>query len=200
MSDTENTEIQQVDELTLLKQRAATLGISFSNNIGAEKLKERINEKLNGTTQEVSKEDTEEVNALTGEPVKTKAQSKADFRNQIKKDAERLIRLRITNLDPKKSKWPGEIITVANEYIGTISKYVPFGEVTEDGYHVPNAIYKKLKKRKFLDIRVIKQRGKPDRVIERWVPEFALEVLPQLTEAQLKKLAATQAASGSLRD
>ena len=49
MSDTENTEIQQVDELTLLKQRAATLGISFSNNIGAETLKERINEKLNGT-------------------------------------------------------------------------------------------------------------------------------------------------------
>lgn len=200
MSDTENTEIQQVDELTLLKQRATTLGISFSNNIGAEKLKERINEKLNGTTTEDSKEDTEEVNALTGEPVKTKAQSKSDIRNQIKRDAEKLIRLRITNLDPKKSKWPGEIITVANEYIGTISKYVPFGEVTEDGYHVPNVIYKKLKKRKFLDIRVIKQRGKPDRVIERWVPEFALEVLPQLTEAELKKLAATQAASGSLRD
>lgn len=200
MSDTENTEIQQVDEITLLKQRATTLGISFSNNIGAETLKERINEKLSGNTPEDSKEDTEQVNAFTGEPVKTKVQSKGDIRNQIKRDAEKLIRLRITNLDPKKSKWPGEIITVANEFIGTISKYVPFGEVTEDGYHVPNAIFKKLKKRKFLDIRVIKQRGKPDRVIERWVPEFALEVLPQLTEAELKKLAATQAASGSLRD
>lgn len=199
MSDKENTEIQQVDELTLLKQRATTLGISFSNNIGVETLKERINEKLAGKGTD-SKEDTEEVNALTGEPVKTKAQSKESIRNQIKRDAEKLIRLRITNLDPKKAKWPGEIITVANEFIGTISKYVPFGEVTEDGYHVPNAIYKKLKKRKFLDIRVIKQRGKPDRVIERWVPEFALEVLPQLTEAQLKKLAAAQAASGSLRD
>jgi len=200
MSDTENTEIQQVDELTLLKQRATTLGISFSNNIGVEKLKERINEKLSGNAPEDNEEDEEQVNALTGQPVKTKAQSKGDIRNQIKKDAEKLIRLRITNLDPKKAKWPGEIITVANEFIGTISKYVPFGEVTEDGYHVPNAIYKKLKKRKFLDIRIIKQRGKPDRVIERWVPEFALEVLPQLTEAQLKKLAAAQAASGSLRD
>lgn len=200
MSDTENTEIQQVDELTLLKQRATTLGISFSNNIGVETLKERINEKLNGTVPEDSKEDNEQVNAFTGEPVKTKVQSKNDIRTQIKRDAEKLIRLRITNLDPKKSKWPGEIITVANEFIGTISKYVPFGEVTEDGYHVPNAIYKKLKKRKFLDIRVIKQRGKPDRVIERWVPEFALEVLPQLTEGQLKKLAAAQAASGSLRE
>lgn len=200
MSDTENTEIQQVDELTLLKQRATTLGISFSNNIGAEKLKERINEKLSGNAPEDSEEAEEQVNAFTGEPVKTKAKSKDVIRNQIKRDAEKLIRLRITNLDPKKSKWPGEIITVANEFIGTISKYVPFGEVTEDGYHVPNAIYKKLKKRKFLDIRIIKQRGKPDRVIERWVPEFALEVLPQLTEAQLKKLAAAQAASGSLRD
>lgn len=196
MSDTENTEIQQVDEITLLKQRATTLGISFSNNIGAETLKERIKEKLEG--KEVATERTNQVNALTGE--KDEVLTKEQRRAKVKKDADKLIRLRITNLDPKKSKWPGEIITVANEFIGTVSKYVPFGEVTEDGYHVPNVIYKKLKKRKFLDIKVIKQRGKPDRIIERWVPEFALEVLPQLTEAQLKKLAAAQTASGSLRD
>lgn len=196
MSDTENTEIQQVDELTLLKQRATTLGISFSNNIGTETLKERIKEKLEGKTEDPK--NTNQVNALTGEKdvVLTKEQRRA----KIKKEADKLIRLRITNLDPKKSKWPGEIITVANEFIGTVTKFVPFGEVTEDGYHVPNVIYKKLKKRKFLDIKVIKQRGKPDRIIERWVPEFALEVLPQLTEAQLKKLAAAQTASGSLRD
>lgn len=195
MSDTENNEIQQVDELALLKQRATTLGIHFSNNIGIETLKQRIKDKLEGKPQEADAQ----VNALTGEEP-SKPLSPEEERAAIRKKAMKLVRLRITNMDPKKSKWPGEIITVANEYIGTVSKYIPFGEVTSDGYHVPYVIYKKLKNRKFLDIRVVKTRGKPDQVIERWVPEFALEVLPQLTPEQLKKLAAAQAASGRLRD
>lgn len=195
MSDTENNEIQQVDELALLKQRATTLGIHFSNNIGAETLKQRIKDKLEGKPQEADAQ----VNALTGEEP-SKPLSPDEQRAALRKKAMKLVRLRITNMDPKKSKWPGEIITVANEYIGTVSKYVPFGEVTDDGYHVPYVIYKKLKNRKFLDIRVTKVRGKPDQVTERWVSEFALEVLPQLTPEQLKKLAAAQAASGSLRD
>lgn len=196
MSAQENQEHQQVDELTLLKQRATTLGIPFSNNIGAETLKERIRAKLEGTPEVKEEEETVEAETVASKKVK----SKSEIRKEIVADAMKLVRLRITNLDPKKSKWPGEIITVANEYIGTVSKYVPFGEVTENGYHVPNVIYKKLKKRKFLDIRVIKRKGMEDQVIQRWVPEFALEVLPQLTEAELKKLAAAQLASGSLRD
>lgn len=198
MSAQENQERQQVDELTLLKQRATTLGIPFSNNIGAETLKERIRAKLEGTPE--VKNTTEEEEAASEAVVSKKVKSKSEIRKEIVADAMKLVRLRITNLDPKKSKWPGEIITVANEYIGTVSKFVPFGEVTENGYHVPNVIYKKLKKRKFLDIRVIKRKGMEDQIIQRWVPEFALEVLPQLTEAELKKLAAAQLASGSLRD
>lgn len=190
MSDQENQENRQVDELTLLKQRATTLGVSFSNNIGIETLKERIAEKLaeGEPKEEEVKENTPQV------------KSKNAIRKEIMAEATKLVRLRITNLDPKKSKWPGEIITVANEYIGTITKFVPFGEVTEEGYHVPNVIYKKLKKRKFLDIRTVKRKGMEDQIIQRWVPEFALEVLPQLTEGELKKLAAAQVASGSLRD
>lgn len=198
MSAQENQERQQVDELTLLKQRATTLGIPFSNNIGAETLKERIRAKLEGTPE--VKNTTEEGEAASEAAVSKKVKTKSEIRKEIVADAMKLVRLRITNLDPKKSKWPGEIITVANEYIGTVSKFVPFGEVTENGYHVPNVIYKKLKKRKFLDIRVIKRKGMEDQIIQRWVPEFALEVLPQLTEAELKKLAAAQLASGSLRD
>lgn len=199
MTDIENNENQQADELTVLKQRAATLGIQFSNNIGIDTLRERIKQKLEGIEPSKEPSSASSINALTGED-DSKVLSKAEIRDRIKKDALKLVRLRIVNLDPKKSKWPGEIITVANEVIGTVSKFIPFGEVTEGGYHVPNVIYKKMKSRKFLDIRVIKQKGKPDRVIEQWVPEFALEVLPQLTKEELKKLADAQAASGSLRD
>lgn len=199
MTDIENNENQKADELTVLKQRAATLGIQFSNNIGIDTLRERIKQKLEGIEPSNEPSSTNSINALTGED-DSKVLTKAQIRDRIKKDALKLVRLRIVNLDPKKSKWPGEIITVANEVIGTVSKFIPFGEVTEGGYHVPNVIYKKMKSRKFLDIRVIKQKGKPDRVIEQWVPEFALEVLPQLTKEELKKLADAQAASGSLRD
>lgn len=199
MTDIENNENQQADELTVLKQRAATLGIQFSNNIGIDTLRERIKQKLEGIEPSKEPSSASSINALTGED-DSKVLSKAEIRDRIKKDALKLVRLRIVNLDPKKSKWPGEIITVANEVIGTVSKFIPFGEVTEGGYHVPNVIYKKMKSRKFLDIRVIKQKGRPDRVIEQWVPEFALEVLPQLTKEELKKLADAQAASGSLRD
>jgi selenocysteine-specific translation elongation factor len=44
---------EEVTELSLLKQRASMMGIVFSNNIGIEKLRERVNEKL---AEEVAEE------------------------------------------------------------------------------------------------------------------------------------------------
>ena len=180
---------EEVTELSLLKQRASMMGIIFSNNIGIEKLRERVNEKL---AEEVSQEQT--VKAIE---IKVKEKS---LRQNIIDENMRLIRIRITNLDPKKSNLHGEIITVANEFLGTVRKFVPFGEVTDGGYHVPYCIYKLLKTRKFLNIRTVKNPADPLKPIiqQNWVNEFALEVLPQLTQEELDKLASTQAASGGL--
>ena len=180
---------EEVTELSLLKQRASMMGIVFSNNIGIEKLRERVNEKL---AEEVSQEQT--VKAIE---IKVKEKS---LRQNIIDENMRLIRIRITNLDPKKSNLHGEIITVANEFLGTVRKFVPFGEVTDGGYHVPYCIYKLLKTRKFLNIRTVKNPADPLKPIiqQNWVNEFALEVLPQLTQEELDKLASTQAASGGL--
>ena len=106
-----------------------------------------------------------------------------------------LVRVRITNLDPKKKDLPGEIITVANQYIGTVRKYVPFGEVTDNGYHVPQCIFKVLDSRRFLNIRTIRDaKSGRIRVETNYAKEFALEVLPQLTNEELNQLAANQAA------
>ena len=184
----ENTS-EEVTELSLLKQRATMMGIAFSNNIGIEKLRERINEKL---AEEVAEE-------KSIESVEKKAKAKT-LRQTIMEENMRMIRLRITNLDPKKKDLPGEIITVANEYLGTVRKFVPFGEVTEQGYHVPYCIYKLLKSRKFLNIRTVKNPQDPLKPIiqQSWVNEFALEVLPQLTAEELAKLAAIQSASGGI--
>ena len=180
---------EEVTELSLLKQRASMMGIVFSNNIGIEKLRERVNEKL---AEEASQEEAVK-------PIETKVKEKS-LRQNIIDENMRLIRIRITNLDPKKSNLPGEIITVANEFLVTVRKFVPFGEVTDGGYHVPYCIYKLLKSRKFLNIRTVKNPADPLKPIiqQNWVNEFALEVLPQLTQEELDKLASTQAASGGV--
>jgi len=110
----------------------------------------------------------------------------------------KLVRLRIQNLDPKKKDLPGEIFTVANEYLGTVKKFVPYGEVTEEGYHVPYCIYRMMDARKFLNIRTVKDRRTGiERVESTWAKEFALEVLPQLTAKELAELANAQKAAGS---
>src|SRR5690606_33228500 len=122
------------------------------------------------------------------------------LRQKLVRENMKLVRLRIVNMDPKKKDLPGEIITIANEYLGTVRKYVPFGEVTDNGYHVPYCIYKELKARKFLNIRTYKDRKNNNQVHveQNWAPEFALEVLPPLTKDELARLATAQAASGSL--
>lgn len=123
----------------------------------------------------------------------------ATLREQIRRENLRLIRVRITNMDPKKKDLPGEFVTVANEYLGTIRKFIPFTE-QEDGYHVPYCIYKQLIARKFLSIRTYKDKRDSNQIkIEQvWAREFAIEVLPQLTQVELRQLATAQAAAGGV--
>ncbi|QWY83525.1 hypothetical protein [Rhizobium phage RHph_X2_28B] len=199
-----DNDLQMPSELDMLKSRARVMGIPFSNNIGVEALKERIQAKLDGEANTTSKEEGENEAtdpSLLGSSLEGTAPEKpetpAQMRARIRAENLKLVRLRITNLDPKKKDLPGEIFTVANELLGTIRKFVPFGEATDNGYHVPNVIYKMMKRRKFLQIKVKKVQGKE--VIEtQWVREFALEELPQLTRPEIDKLAAAQAAAGGV--
>lgn len=183
------------DELSVLKQRATMMGIQFSNNIGLETLRKKIEDKMEGRAEADA---APQINPLAGEttaqPVKRKTLRQKLYDEQMK-----LVRIRVTNLDPKKKDLPGEVITVANEHLGTVRKFVPFGEVTDDGYHVPYCIYRFMEKRKFLNIRIVKDRRTgQERVESNWVKEFALEVLPQLTPQQIANLKTAQIAAGSV--
>lgn len=194
------TDDMQVDQLALLKQRATVMGISYSNNISLETLKKRIQEKMDGV--EVVKPELEKpvqvVNPLTSQKPKARTPS---LRQHMHDTQMKLVRLRITNLDPKKKDLHGEIVTVANEYLGTVKKFVPYGEVTDDGFHVPYCIYRELDSRKFLNIRTVRNRKEGTTKVEsNWAKEFSLDVLPQLTQEELNRLAAAQAAAGSTSD
>lgn len=126
------------------------------------------------------------------------APKKISLRQYMINEQMKLVRLRITNLDPKKKDLQGEIMTVANEHLGTVRKFIPFGEVTEEGYHVPYCLYQMMKERRFQNIRTIKGRDGQLRTETNWAPEFALEVLDPLTPQELRDLATAQAAAGSV--
>lgn len=187
-------DLPAADELSLLKQRARMMGIGFSNNIGLQALRQKIEAKQNEVEDEVEDLVANQTNPLTGdEPNKPKM----TIRQLMVQEELKLIRLRITNLDPKKKDLPGEIFTVANEYLGTVRKFVPFGEVTDNGYHVPNCIYQMMKERKFLNIRTRKSSTGKIYVEKTMAQEFALEVLPPLSKTELERLANAQAAAGT---
>ena len=195
-----NADEQAVDELPLLKERAKVMGIPFSNNISLETLRKRVADKMEG------KDEAPEVNALTGDPEIAQAMAakpldpKANavaLRKLMHAKQMRQVRVRVTNMDPKKKDLPGEIWTVANEYLGTVRKFVPYGEQTDDGFHIPYCLYRLLDSKRFLHIRDVKDRTtgivRQDKV---WAKEFSLDVLPTLTQGELDRLAAAQAAAG----
>jgi hypothetical protein len=188
-----------VDELALLKQRANMMGIRFSNNISLDTLKERIRQRMENEVVPAAEPEVDDFPVVGAvKPVLPAAKAQT-LRQRLYQENMRLIRLRITNLDPKKRELPGEIFTVANEYLGTVRKFIPFGSVTDSGYHVPYVIYKALKKRQFLSISTRKIPGTDKTSVEqRLVAEFALEVLPPLTSQEIAKLAASQAAAGGV--
>ena len=208
--------VQKPDELGMLKQRARIMGITFSNNIGIETLKAKIHAKQEGEPDpdELPKTDdlgddppvvtqqAQQNPPMLQDPQEPPVSPKETIRQRVKREGMKLVRLRIMNLDPKKKDLPGEIFTIANDYLGTVKKFVPFGEVTENGYHVPHCIYEMMKGRKFLHIRTYKDRKNNNqiRVEQSWAPEFSLEVLPPLTKDEISKLAAAQSAAGGLSD
>lgn len=218
MSDVE----REPTEMDLLKQRADLLGVTYSNNIGIETLRKRVEDAMAGNPQDPEPESeqaavpsmesltadltaqvaatttvtTKELNPLVQDaaPVQNKPIS---LREHMRTTQMKLVRVRIQNLDPKKANLPGEIFAVANEYLGDVKKYIPFGEVTDNGYHIPYCLYKMLKNRRFLNVRERKDRDGKIHVETSWVKEFALELLPDLSPEELKQLATAQIAASS---
>lgn len=183
--------LNQQDEMTLLKEQAKKLGISHSPNIGLDTLRSKIEAHLNG-------EPEVETAVAANETAEERTRR---IRNELQAEGLKLVRVRVTNMDPSKSELRGEILTVQNKYIGTVRKFVPYGEASEVGYHIPKVLYDMLKEKKFNQIKTRKGRDPREVIVEqRMVNEFAIEVLPPLTQEELANLAAAQAAKAGLQD
>lgn len=181
-----------IDRLAVLKSKADVMGITYSPNIGVDALAEKINAKLNGT--EVKEEPEQAQAAVAGsEAPKTKMQ----LRQEAYLEATKLVRCRITNMNPSKADLPGEIFTVSNGIVGEIKRYIPYGEQV-DGWHIEQMMLDMLKEKQFHQLRT--KKGANGQILPegKWVREFAIEILPPLTPEELKVLANKQAAAAGM--
>jgi len=186
---------RQLDELSILKERARMMNIPFSNNISVETLRAKIQAAQDG------EEDTPPLTGTVFSPNApnrplTKEENRTAVRELLIREKMKLVRVQIANLDPKKKDIPGEIFTVANGFLGTVRKYIPYGERTDDGYHIPQILLDQLKAKKFLHVNTRTNSDGRIQVDQRWVREFAINVLPPLTNHELADLAQAQLAAG----
>ena len=185
--ENQDAEVVVQDELNALKARANLLGVKFHPSISLEKLREKVNAAV------TSEGEAEE--ASTSSP-ETKEETIGEKRKRLKAEALKLVRIRLTCLNPAKKEWEGEIITAGNAGVGTYKKYVPFN--ADEGWHVPNIIYQVLKNRECqVFYTVTGPRGNKFRK-GKLIKEFAIEVLPPLSEDELKDLAQRQAMAKSV--
>jgi hypothetical protein len=209
MSDEDRAKAQ----LESLKKKATLMGLTFSNNIGVEALQAKIAEKTAAAAQEAQaqavapKTEQNPLGEIANNDVPLAALPVSEeppvevlnARQIMLRDQMRLIRCHIVNLDPKKKDLPGEIFSVANEVLGNVRKFVPYGEVTEGGYHIPFVLYRMLSRRKFLQIRNRRDpRTGTNVTTQAWVKEFSITVMDPLTPDELRNLAQAQIAAGSI--
>lgn len=190
------------NELDNLKVRADRLGVKYHPSIGAEKLREKIAEAMAenpGEDQNQAPDPEPEPKAPTVEaaaPAAPVEETLAMKRKRLRNEALKLIRIRVTCMNPAKKDWEGEIITTGNALVGTISKYIPFN--ADQGWHVPYMLYLQLKDRQCQTF--VNDKSKAGVTVRKGklIKEFAIELMDPLTSDELKDLAQRQALAGSV--
>lgn len=188
MTDTVNDDLGELpDELTTLKARADLLGITYHPSIGLEKLRDKIN---NAVTKD------EPVVAEAAAEEDPEAETESQMRTRLRQEANKLIRVRLSCMNPDKKDWDGEIITTGNAVVGTFTKFVPFNN--EEGWHIPQIIYQQLINRQ-CQIWTSDRDSRGNAIRKsKMIKEFSIEVLPDLTHDELQELARRQALSRAI--
>ena len=193
----QNQETIAVDvkqEREALKARCQLLGIQTQGNQSNETLRALIRAKQD----EMDAAARQANPAAFDEAVETSEGRTPSLREYLKTEALKLVRVRISCMNPQLAKMGSVIITTGNEYTGTVRKVVFFGEKTENGYHIPQIILNVLQRRKFQQ--VVEERNHKGHLVPRarWMKEFNIEILPPLTQKELNALKDRQLATNSI--
>ena len=123
------------DEREALLAQAQELGLKVHHKAGAAKIQEAIDAHL--AEHSVSAKDLDSSAPNFDHPVNkrqikngrivpmTAEEYRARYLPDRKKNLGRLVRCRITCMNPSKREWEGEIISVGSAKNGTFKKYVP---------------------------------------------------------------------------
>ena len=187
------------DELASLKARADLMGVTYHPSIGLEKLREKINATIEQTADVLNADKAVEqaqdaADAIATTPVA--AETQLQYHARKKREANELVRVRVTCMNPAKAEWEGEIFTAGNSLIGSLTKYVPFNN--EEGWHIPRIIYNMMRDRMCqIFVNAKDSRGNTTRQ-GKLIKEFGIEVLPDLSTEELQDLAQRQALSNAI--
>ena len=172
---TEPTQTPEQEEMILLKQRAAVLNLKVHHNLSLARLRALVNEAVKKPKTEVADPRVK----------KTPEQLEFERNDRLRKEATRLIRVKVICMNPNKKEWPGELFDAGNRVIGNVRKYVPL-----DGrpWHVEQVILNVMEDRKFLHLytEVDKHGNEVNR--SKNEKEFNITILPALTAKELEKM------------
>ncbi len=220
----ENTEDKEV-----LRYIANELEVSFSGNTGIGTLKEKLIPVLQNKTEipekELDMEDPIQA-ALAAQKTQPKTEkskkildmprtalalmdphnenlSTLEKRAIVRAKAMRLHRVKVHNLDPNDSALEGVIKTVYNKFTGKVTKYIPFGDENEHGWHVPEILLNVLKEEKYSMRKEVKQRGQVSSFgVKQYktvhLPKYNVEYLDALSKEEIAGLAQDQKARGAI--
>lgn len=121
----------------------------------------------------------------------------------VRAKAMRLHRVKVHNLDPNDSALEGVIKTAYNKFTGKVTKYIPFGDENEHGWHIPEILLNVLKEEKYSMRKEVKQRGQVSSFgVKQYktvhLPKYNVEFLDALSKEEIAGLAQDQKARGAI--
>ena len=189
------------DELKSLKERADLVGMKYHHKVGAKKLKALLEAHMSGETLEAAEEAKKQAKAAkkaakaaakANEPIPETPNQRA---LRLRKEAGRLVRIRVSCMNPNKKDYDGEIFAVSNSVVGTFKKFVPFNN--DAGWHVPQIILNHLLEKECQIFHTVTINGRKVRK-GKLIKELNVQIMDPLTIEELHDLQQQQAMAGGL--
>ena len=168
-------------------------GIKVHHKTSEKKLRETLQANVDKNDAEVPAA----VESSPVEPPKAKVKAKKAPAMTLEQKCMHLKRIIVTPNDPEMSGHAGQIFTVVVSAVNggkAIKKYVPFNN--EEGWHVPNVLVNQIANAEMQKFKSVKTPN-GDSVLQPYqTKKYNVQVLPDLTQKEIDRLAAAQASRG----
>ena len=190
-----------------IRQELADNGVTLHHKTGTKKLASTLAKVRTKEYKEEPKDDKLEITgkvkhrSLPGSTPESRAAKEKHIASintlTAEQAAMKLVRVVVTPNDPGMVNYPGLIFTVGMSGINNgrmIKKFVPFSN--EDGWHVPTIILRQIESAEMQKFKTV-TRPNGEKVLEPYLTKkFNVQILPDLTNAEIKRLADQQTTAG----